>query len=330
MVTTSRRQFLAGGTALGLSLMASGVVSAQDARRSRLILLGTQGGPNIRLERGETASALVVDGVTYLVDCGYGTLRALRAAGLQFRDIANVFITHLHDDHVADLPAFMSHQWTSGRVDKTDIYGPYGTEAMVEAGIAFQKANTEIRLVDEARSVRPESIFHGHDLKATAAPAAVYKDERVTVTSAENTHFPPESKAKMPYRSVAYRFDAPDRSVVFSGDTAYSENLVKLARGADILVCEAMEEATTRRNFERRVAEGAYKDNPEGIWHHVQGTHSRLEVVGRMATEAGVKTVVLNHLVPGALIEIPESDYINGVRETFNGEVIVGRDGLVL
>ena len=330
MTTRTRRQVLIDGAAAGLALLASGTSRAQQARRSKLILLGTQGGPNVLLQRGETASVLVVDDVPHLVDCGYGTVRALVAAGIRYRDLAHVFLTHLHDDHVADIPALLSHQWTAGRVNGTDIYGPFGTADMVRAAIDFQKANTEIRIIDEARTVRPEAIFHGHDLKATTTALAVLKDQRVTVSSVENTHFPEESRAKMPYRAVSYRFDCPDRSVVFSGDTAYSENLVKLARGADILVCEAMELATTRSNFERRVAGGEYKDNPEGVWHHIQGTHSQLDAVGRMASEAGVKTVVLNHLVPGALMEIPDSDYIDGVRKTFSGQVILGRDQMVL
>jgi len=330
MTIKTRRQVLVDAAALGLSLVASGTLRAQQARHSKLVLLGTQGGPNIRLQRSETASVVVADDVPYLIDCGYGTMRALVAAGIQYRDVANVFITHLHDDHVADIPALMSHQWTGGRVKATDIYGPYGTADMVRAAIEFQKANTEIRIVDEARSVRPETMFHGHDVRATAAAEAVFKDQRVKVSSVENTHFPEESKQKMPYRSIAYRVDCADRSLVFAGDTAYSANLVKLAKGADLLVCEAMELATTRSNFERRVAAGEYQDNPEGIWRHIEGTHSRLEVVGRMATEAGVGTVVLNHLVPGALLEIPDSDYIQGVRKTFSGEVILGRDQMVL
>jgi ribonuclease BN (tRNA processing enzyme) len=334
MVMTTRRQLIAGGAAfglgLGMNLMGSSALMAQQARRSKLVLLGTQGGPNIRLQRAETSNALVVDDVVYLIDCGYGALRNLHAADLQYRDVSTVVLTHLHDDHISDLPAFLTHQWTGGRIDRTEVYGPYGTADMIKAAVQFMKPNTEIRLVDEARTVRPENMFFGHDIEAEASAVTVLKDERVTITAIENTHFPPESKAHMPYRSVSYRFDTPDRSFVFSGDTAYSENLVNLAKGADILVCEAMEKAVTRKNFERRVAAGEYKDNPEGIWHHVQGTHSELEVVGRMASEAGVKTVVLNHLVPGALIEIPDSDYIDGVRKTFDGEVILGRDLMVL
>lgn len=330
MTLHSRRHILAAGTAAAFSLLAPGIGAAQQARRSRVVLLGTQGGPNVRLARGETASAVVVDDVPYLVDCGYGALRALVAAGMQYRDVPRVFLTHLHDDHVADIPALLSHQWTAGRVEPTDIHGPVGTADLVRAAIEFQKANTEIRIVDEGRTVRPEMLFHGHDLQASATPRAVLDDGRVRVNCVENSHFPAESREKMPYRSLAFRFDCPDRSVVFSGDTAYSQDLVKLAKGADLLVCEAMELATTRSNFERRVAGGEYRDNPEGVWNHIQGTHSPLDAVGRMATEAGVKAVVLNHLVPGALLEIPDTDYIEGVRKTFNGTVILGRDLMIL
>src|SRR5215831_11191502 len=86
--------------------------AAAPAKGSTLILLGTQGGPNINLTRSETACALVVDGQPYLIDCGYGTLRQLVQAGIRFNDVTNVFLTHLHDDHTAVLPALLSHKWT--------------------------------------------------------------------------------------------------------------------------------------------------------------------------------------------------------------------------
>ncbi len=294
------------------------------------MLLGTQGGPNFNTGRGETASALVVDGTVYLVDCGYGTLAALREAGLVYRDIGRVFLTHLHDDHTGDVAALVSHQWSDGRVEPTTVYGPHGTDDMIRAALAFSEANTAIRLVDEARSVRPADIFSGIVVEATPRPAEVFADERVAVRSVENTHFPASSKARMPYRSLSYRFDSRDRSVAFSGDTAYSENLVALARGADVLVCEAIEVASMRRAFERMVADGAYADNADGVWSHIVGTHTSTEDAGRMAAEAGVRTLVLNHLVPGALADVDDAVYVEGAARHFDGEVIVGRDQMVL
>src|ERR1044071_5555491 len=79
---------------------------------TQLVLLGTQGGPNVNVRRSQAANAIVIDGRTYLVDCGYGTLRSLVAAGLGYQQIGTAFITHLHDDHVADVAALLSLQWT--------------------------------------------------------------------------------------------------------------------------------------------------------------------------------------------------------------------------
>lgn len=300
---------------------------------THVILLGTRGGPGVDLERNETASVLLVDGVPYLVDCGYGTLRSLVACGVGYAQIATIFFTHLHDDHTADLAALLSHQWTGGRAKPTDVYGPYGTAAMVEGALAFFKANVEIRIVDEGRATRPESLFHGHDLAATEKPAPAFKDDRVTVTSVENTHFPERSKARMPYRSLAYRFDSSTRSVVFSGDTAYSSNLVDLARGADVLICEVMDQAI-HDEMAARAKAAADAGNPDNIYRHVADTHSTPADVGRMASEAQVKMVVLNHLLPGTAApgrpQFPAATFIDGVRKVYSGEVVVGQDLMVL
>jgi ribonuclease BN (tRNA processing enzyme) len=328
---------LVSAARVGLPLVAPFVLgranaqsSAIPARGTHVLLLGTQGGPNFNANRGECASALIVDGKTYLVDCGYGAMMSLKKSGLNFRDVANVFLTHLHDDHVGDVAAFLSHQWTDGRIDPTLVVGTYGTEALVDAALAFAQANTDIRLIDEARSVKPADIFSGRDIDAPSEPMEIYADDRVRVSAVENTHFPDEAKERMPYRAVSYRFDTDDRSVVFSGDTAYSENLIELAKGADVFVCETIEVATWRGVFDERVAGGAYADNPEGIWDHIVGTHTSTEDAGRMAAAAGVTTLVLTHIIPGGLLEVGDGVYTEGVRRHFDGDVIVGRDLLVI
>ena len=313
----------AAGLATYASQLSAQTISDEGAF---LVLLGTQGGPNFRPERAEFGNAVVVDGNIYVVDCGYGTLMSMRRAALNYRDVGNVFLTHLHDDHTSDLAALLSHQWTDGRVEATTVYGPYGTEALVSAAIAFADANTTIRLVDEDRSVRPRDIFSGQTIAATREPREVYTDAHVRVTSVENTHFPEYSKEQMPYRSVAYRFDSSNRSIVISGDTAYSDALIGLADGADVFACEAMDVPQMRMAFERMVAGGAYADNPEGVWDHIVGTHTSTEDAGRMAAAAGVGTLVLTHLVPGALADLDDEVYAREARRHFDGEIIVGHD----
>jgi ribonuclease BN (tRNA processing enzyme) len=328
-MTITRRDVLRGGVWFAVAA-AQSVTELVQGAGTQVVLLGTQGGPNYSASRGECASAVVVDGQPFLVDCGYGTLAALKKAGINHRQIAQVFLTHLHDDHTADLAALLVRQWTDGRVAPTTVFGPFGTKKMVDAVLTFGEANAAIRIVDEARTVKPVDMLKARDVEATPAPTEIFKDERVTVRAVENTHYPAESKQRMPYRSIAIRFDARDRSIVFSGDTAYSSGLVALAKGANVLVCEAMDVAAMRKAFEGMKARGMYADNPEGVWHHIVSTHTPLEDAGRMAAEAGVGTLVLTHIIPGALGSMPDSAYIAAVRKTFKGPVIVGRDQLVL
>ncbi len=310
------------------ALLAQGTPAAKAAPNDmRVVLLGTQGGPNFNAVRAETASLVIVGNQLHLVDCGYGALAGLIRADRNYRDVAHVFLTHLHDDHTADLAALMGHQWTGGRVAATEIYGPDGTRRLVHGALLFNRVSEEIRLVDEARAARMADLFHAHEIKASATPQPAYRDATLTVSAVENTHYPPESRRRMPHRSLALRFDGPGRSVVFSGDTNYSANLVRLAHDAQVLVCEGMDLAATRASFEVRVAAGAYADNPEGVWQHIVAAHTPLDVAGRMAREAGVRTLVLNHIIPGGWSpQIGDDVYRSQAAKEFAGEIIVGRD----
>ena len=137
----------------------------------------------------------------------------------------------------------------------------------------------------------------------------------------------------MPYRSLAYRFDSKTRSIVFSGDTAYSTNLVDLAQAADVFICEVMDQAI-HDEMAARAKAAAEAGNPDNIYRHIADTHSTPADVGRMASEAQVKMVVLNHLVPGTTAsgrpEFPVTTFIDGVRKVYAGEVVVGQDLMVI
>src|ERR1051326_2844377 len=150
-MTITRREVLGGGVWFPVAATQSVAELAQGAG-TKLVLLGTQGGPNYTAARGECASAVIVDGQPILVDCGYGTLAALKKAGINHRQIANVFLTHLHDDHTADLAALLVRQWTDGRVAPTTVFGPFGTKRMVDAVLAFGEANAAIRIAHAART----------------------------------------------------------------------------------------------------------------------------------------------------------------------------------
>lgn len=341
MTRTSRRVALQGAAAVAalglvprrLRAQASAAPKAPAPKGTRLVMLGTRGGPGVDVNRGETASAVIVDGVPYLLDCGYGTLRALLQSGIGFVNVDTLFFSHLHNDHTADLAALISHQWTSNKKTPTNIYGPYATASTVAGALQFMRADVEIRTIDEGRTVMPETMFFGHDVTASADPVRVFADDRVVVLAATNTHYPERAVARMPHRSLGFRFETANRTIAFSGDTAYSANVVKLARGADVFVCEVMDHGVWQQQAERAKADIA-AGNTESIARHIAETHSPPADVGRMASEAKVKTVVLNHQLRGAAqpggTAYPISAFIDGVREKFSGQVIVGEDQLVI
>jgi ribonuclease BN (tRNA processing enzyme) len=319
MLTTRRTLLEAAAGLAALGFAAPRLAQPPAANRpppppgTRLIMLGTRGGPGVSVDRSEPASAVVVDGQPYLVDCGYGTMRALVESGIGYQSVSTMFLTHLHDDHTADIAALLSHQWTGSKKTPTNVYGPYATERTVKGAIEFFRANVEIRTVDEGRKEKPEEMFFGHDADVGNEPVRVFADDKVVVTAATNTHFPERFVARMQHRSLGYRFETSTRSICFSGDTAYSANIVRLARGADVFVCEVMDHRTYENNM-RRAAEAAADGNEESIFRHVAETHSTPTDVGRMAKEAGVKTVVLNHQLRGqAANGFTISSFIDGV-----------------
>jgi ribonuclease BN (tRNA processing enzyme) len=327
------RHVLAQSAAPAPARPAPGGPPPAAAEGTKLVLLGTRGGPGVNLQQSQSASAVVVDGVPYLFDCGYGAVRQLVASGLGIQRVSALFLTHLHNDHTSDIAALLSLQWTGSKTVPTEVFGPYGTARLVEGAIAFFRGDVEIRIVDEGRTARPESLFRGHDVAATASPTRVLADERATITAVESEHFLERAKSQMPHRALAYRIDTKERSIVFSGDTPYSKNLVALARDADLFVCEVMAQSVYEETMERARADAA-AGNPNSINRHVAETHSTPAVVGRMAAEAKVKTVVLNHQLPAARVpggvDFAVTTFIDGVREQFDGEVIVGQDLMVL
>jgi ribonuclease BN (tRNA processing enzyme) len=170
----------------------------------------------------------------------------------------------------------------------------------------------DTRTADEGRPPLAPMV-HPHEI---TAGGVVMQDQRVKVTAALVDH-PPVTPA------LGYRFDCPDRSIVFSGDTNRSENVVQLAKGADVLVHEALYVPAVDRLVAR-------VPNAATLKQHIVDSHTSVEDVGRVATAAGVKTLVLSHLVPADDPLVTDETWIAAVRPHFGGEVVVARDGMAL
>jgi ribonuclease BN (tRNA processing enzyme) len=315
----SRRELLSGSLALGgLALLGREDVArarsapAAPARAAqsgtRLILLGTAGGPRLTRSRSSPAQVIVIGDIPYVVDCGSGVARQLVFAGVPLHTLRHVFITHHHSDHNADYGNLLYLAWIAGLRTPVDAHGPSPLAEMTALFLRMNAHDIDIRIADEAR-VPLQPLIRPHEL---AGPGVVLEDERVRVTAALVDH-PPMVPA------FAYRFDTVDRSIVLSGDTAASDNLIRLAAGADVLVHEVYDPAGAERLAART-------PNPAVLLEHIAASHTTAEDVGRVARAAGVKTVVLSHFVPSEDPLMTDEVWRQGVQVHFDGDVIPGRD----
>jgi ribonuclease BN (tRNA processing enzyme) len=302
-----RRMFVAGGITLATVAWLPQRSHAQNVK-TRLILLGTGGGPRPRKISSAAAQVVLVNDVAYVVDCGNGVARQLVSAGVALARLRHIFITHHHSDHNADYGNLIWLAWTAGLRSRVDTWGPPPLERMTRLFFEMNAYDIGTRIADEGR-VPLVPLVHVHELSQAGL---VMHDENVRVTSAL-VHHPPVVP------SFGYRFDAADRSIVISGDTAPSDNLIKLAQGADVLVHDALYEAGVDRLVARVPHAPALK---KSIMSH----HTTAEDAGRVAQAAGVKTLVLSHLVPADDPTITDQMWIDAARTHFKGLVILGKD----
>lgn len=294
-----------------------GALSAQSGK-TKLILLGTGGGPRPRKASSAAAQVIVVGNAAYVIDCGDGVARQLVLADVPLATLRHISLTHHHSDHNADYGNLISLAWTAGLRTHIDTWGPPPLERMTRLFFEMNAYDIKTRLADEGR-VPLEPLVRAHDL---SRGGAVMQDENVKVTAALVDH-PPVIPA------FGYRFDTPDRTIVISGDTAPSDNLIALARGADILVHDALFASAVDRLVARAQSDagGRYATTlKQSILSH----HTTAEDAGRVAQAAGVKTLVLSHLVPADDPTVTDQMWIDAARVHFRGTVIVGKDPMQL
>jgi ribonuclease BN (tRNA processing enzyme) len=306
----TRRQFLraAGSFAVSCSLLPK-IGFGQQKTKTRLILLGTKGGPRVgEAGRSNPATLLLINDVPYLIDCGYGVTKQLIAANIALNRLRYIFITHHHSDHNLEFGPLIYNTWITGLPAQIDAYGPPGLAKMAEQFFDYQKFDIDIRIPDEGRT-DPRKLVTTHEI---SKPGVVLTNADVKVSMCVVRH-PPIKQA------YAYRFDAKDRSVVISGDTAYAPELAEFAKGADVLVHEVMYLPGIEALLARL-------PNATRLREHLMAAHTLPEDVGKIAAQAGVKTLVLTHFVPGDDASITVEQWSADVRKHFKGKIVVGRD----
>lgn len=309
MATFNRRGFLVSAAGLAASAFAPARPRRQPrAPATRLILLGTAGGPRPKKPASAPAQVIVVNGIAYVVDCGNGVARQLVLAGVRLPAVRHVFITHHHSDHNADVGNLLLLAWGAGLKGRVDLWGPPPLDKMLRLFFEMNAYDISTRIADEGR-VPLVRLAHAHEI---AKAGLVLQDENVKVTAALVSH-PPVTPA------FAFRLDTADRSIVISGDTSRSDALVALARGADVLVHEALYVPAVDRLV-------AGDSNASRLREHLLASHTSAEDCGRVAQAAGVKTLVLSHFVPTDDPAVTDDMWLDATRAHFSGRIVIGKD----
>jgi ribonuclease BN (tRNA processing enzyme) len=271
------------------------------------VLLGT-GTPRPDPKRSGPATAIVVNGTAYLVDAGPGVVRRAQAAvdngvkGLAVASLQTAFITHLHSDHTVGLPDLIFTSWVQGRHVPLKLYGPPGISEMAKHILLAWQADIDIRTKGLEQRDATGATVEAHDVK----PGRIYQDANLAVTAFPVRH------GDVP--AYGYRFDTADRSVVITGDTSPSPEVIDNCRKCDVLIHEAYAEDYRPADMAGWIAYRAK--------HHTTTTQ-----LGELAAKAQPGLLIVYHRGIGpAGREISDQRYLEEIGRTFKGRVVIGQD----
>ena len=277
----------------------------KDAKGTKLVLLGTAAGPVPGRSREMTSHVMLSSGSAYVLDCGMGVTNQFARTGIPFSALKSIFITHHHADHNIEYGPLLIVGWIQGLPLDVRAFGPPPLRQMTDDFMRAYKQTVDFWAED----------FHMEPLTSVnvqeiSAAGPVTEDDNVKVSAILVEH-PPVKPA------LGYRFDFKDRSIAFSGDTAPLEAVAKMAKGADVLVHETMYVPAVEQYIKGQIAQGR-PVKFEAFMAHMKADHTPSEDVGRIAHEAGVKTLVLSHLTP-AIDSISRRHLARAGREIFQG-----------
>jgi ribonuclease BN (tRNA processing enzyme) len=288
----------------------------KDAKSTKLVLLGTAAGPVPGRSREMTSHVMLSKGAAYVLDCGMGVTDQYARTGIPFSALKSIFITHHHADHNIEYGPLLIVGWIQGMPLDVRAFGPPPLNQMTEDFMRAYKQTVDFWAED----------FHMKPLvsvnvQEVSGAGPVMQDDNVKVSSIVVEH-PPVKPA------LAYRFDFKDRSIAFSGDTAPLDAVAKMAKGADVLVHETMYVPAVEEYIKGQIAKGR-PVKFEAFMAHMKADHTPSEDVGRIAQEAGVRTLVLSHLTP-AIDSISDDTWRAPVAKYFKGEIVVAKDLMVV
>jgi ribonuclease Z len=281
------------------------------------------GSPLPNADRAGACNVVIAGNRVFIVDAGEGGARNVQLMGIPPARIERLFLTHFHSDHIDGLGPMMLLRWTGASAHMPlPVHGPDGVADVIAGFNAAYSADNRYRVAHHGAAIVPPSGGGATPVpfELEGESAVVFDDEGVKVTAFRVDHRPVEP-------AVGYRFDYKGRSVVISGDTGKSASLVAAAKGTDLLVHEALQPEMVKAMTAALDAKGLR--NTAKITRDILDYHASPEQAADAAKVAGVKQLVLSHIVPPLPSAFFYPAFLRGAKDHFDGEIIVGEDGML-
>ena len=302
-----------------------GTSALADLPEGLHIALAGTGSPMSDETRAGQGTVIIAGKRIFVVDAGSGSPKNIALMGIPVGEIERVFLTHLHSDHIDGLGELMLQRWANGaRLEPLPVHGPAGVEQVVAGFNLAYGPDRGFRIAHHGEDIVPPGGFGGRAetiLPAGPGEFVVYDEGGVRVTAVGVQHAPVEG-------AVGYRFDYAGRSVTLSGDTAYSEDLARLAEGSDVLVHETLN--TDMVSLMEEVLTEAGRPNLAQIMADIPSYHATPVEAAEVARLAGVKALVFSHIIPPVPTRFLNAYYLDGVSDVFGGKVVLGEDGMLV
>ncbi|WP_323037224.1 MBL fold metallo-hydrolase [Pararhodobacter sp.] len=290
---------------------------------STFTTLGTAGGPVPNPQRAQPAHVLMHGEEPILIDCGDGAVGQLIRAGVDYRSVNRVFLSHHHFDHIGGLFALLGVNMMTMRKTPLTIYGPPGTKAIVDGIVAASSGPNEIGFGVPGQALPKISDFVS---VREITPTDTVTLDGLTVTCCENTHYRPEAELGTPGPlSLSLRFDLADRSVLFTGDTGPCKAVEALAKGVDLVIGEMMDIELIMGRI-RAANPNQSAAHIAKIQTHISDHHITAEQLADLAEGAGASHVVATHLPPGVATPKTAPEYAARIQARFSGSVSISQD----
>ncbi len=287
-----------------------------------VVLVGTAGpmSPDV----AQTSTAVFVNGQFLLFDAGDYAQKRMEQFNLPSEALNAVFLTHFHNDHIADLGEVMQRSYMLGREKDLVVYGPTGVVDIVNGFNMIYAADSDYRTEHHGEEVMPleYQFAAASEFDASSDEVVVYEKDGVVVTAFKVAHPPIEPV-------FGYVIEFAGKKVVISGDTLVTDDLARHSNSADLLVMDIMnyELVTLMENTFREIGD----DELATIMYDIQEYHPDVHDVAEMAQNENVKRVALMHYAPAAPVEsMMDRFYVKPIERIYDGELIAGGDGTIV